>query len=122
MAIRVQNTGVLDFGIVGASVTVSHIRFAEHTSASNANARPVVKQLGSNVSAANGERLRIAAGALDLVYNEGDFTDAHIQNLVTSLFNGTKVIYVDLMTSSTQAVAVSGYRQQNTAAWSVSSE
>ena len=111
MAARVRNSNNIDFGEMGAAVTISHGRVQK------AGNDPVVIPLSSNLVVAQDEELRIPALMMALKYNTGDLTDDHMDALIKAYWQG-ETFQVDAMTSSTQVVTTSGYSQQTTSAFS----
>ena len=115
MAIRVQTQDAVVFGTMAADVTVTHGRFQK------AGAAPVVRPLAATLSVTAGQRLRVPAGMLDVVYPAGELTNAHMMAVVNPYWDG-QVFQLDLMTDATTVVSDSGYGQQTYQNWAISQE
>ena len=120
MAVRVQNGADINFGTFGAAATVTHIRIRRASD----NGQPVVKALASSVAVAANTPFQIDENNLDILYPSGDLTDAHMKAVVESYWGvgGTLNMEIDAMTDATTVVAVSGYSQQSTSDWGISTE
>ena len=61
------------------------------------------------------------AGAIDVIHNEGETTDAYIQKLVEGYWGatGNTSMEVDLMTDANTVVADANYSQQTVSAWDI---
>ena len=116
MAIRIQSRADINFGSAGAAVVVTHIRIRESD-----DSNPVVKQLPVAIQVANGAPMRIPSGLLDLVYPAGDFTNGHMNDIMSPYWTN-KAMEIDLMTSINAVVAVTGYAQQTYSNWAISQE
>lgn len=116
MAIRVQNSDIIVFGIMAdASVTATHGRIQK------AGQDPVVRPLSANVTAAVGERLRVVANEIDFVYPSNQVGDDHMDAVIRSYWEGEE-FQIDLMTDSSTVVADSGYSQQSSRNWGITTE
>ena len=113
MAIKVENSDALVFGVLNVETIVTHGRFKK--TGANDNTR-ITRQLTAAVTVGAGERLRIPANSLDVVYKTGQLVDPHMDAIVKAYWNG-ETFEVDLMTDATTVIATSGYSQQSTAAW-----
>ena len=110
MAINVENTAALIFGVMAAEVVISHARFQQAD-----DSEPVIRPVSPNVTVAAGERMRLPAGSMDVVYPRGELTDVHMDAVVKLYWTGS--FKVDMMTDATTVVADSGYSQQSTSAF-----
>lgn len=123
MAIKFENDGELNFGNAGAQVVITHGR-VKKTGANN-NTR-VVRPLSSPITIPSGQPIKIADGDIDLVFPTGQLisTDDHkfMAAVVTAYLAATSSIEVDLMTSTTAVISVSGYSMQTHTAWTVTEE
>ena len=115
MAVRVQNGADINFGTFATAVTVSHIRIQK------SGAAPSVKALQADVAVGANENFRIPEGDLDVLYPSGDLSDAHMDALVKSYWNG-ETFQIDAMTDDSTVVTASGYSQQTTSDWDFSTE
>ena len=118
MAIRVENSAELDFGIMVSSVTASHIRCRR-----TADSDDVVLIDADDVAASAGERLVIEVGDIDLVFPEGTTgISRHLnRTMVDNLFSNV-AWQVDLLTDANTVVATRGYQQQSHSAWRITEE
>lgn len=118
MAVRVQTSADLDFGIMVTGVTATHIR-CQRTDDTN----DVVLIDADDVTAAAGERLKINSGELDILFPDGTTgVSRHLnRSMVDNLFNNVEW-QIDLMTNATTPIAVRGYSQQTHTAWAISEE
>lgn len=120
MSIRVRSGAQLDFGTnnSGSAVSVTHVRFRRGSD----NAHPVVKQLSAPVSVAPGAPFTIPDELFNVVYHEGDLTNAHMQALVEGYWgtSGNRTeMEIDLMTAVNTVVAATGYLQETHNGWEV---
>ena len=111
MAVRVRNGAKITFGSVQAAVTATHCRIRETD-----DEYPIVASLSANVVAANTDVLEIDTNGIVITYRSGDLTDAHMDQVVKSYWNGTSM-EVDLMVNNTTAVSTAGYSQQTHDGW-----
>ena len=118
MAIRVENSTDLDFGIMVSGVTASHIRCRR-----TADTADAILIDADDVAAAAGERLKINARELDFVFPEGTTgISRHLnRTMVDNLFNNV-AWQIDLMTDASTPISVSGYSQQSHSAWRITEE
>ncbi len=114
MAIRVQNGSALNFGLFASAATVTHIRVQK------AGTDATVKSI-TNVAVGANDTFVIPAGDFDVVYPSGDMTNAHMDALVRSYWDG-ETFQIDAMTSGTQVVSVNGYSQETHNGWTFTSE
>ena len=118
MTIRVQNTALVNFGTVTATVTITHVGLQRGSETE------IVKQLPAALTYAAQQELVIPAGDLDVVYPDGDLGDDHMDALVKSWWGatGTAAIKINLKTDATTNVATTGYSQQTVSAWTIATE
>ena len=118
MAIRVENSADLDFGIMVVGVTATHIRCRR--TADNAD---VILIDAQDVAAAAGERLKINARELDFVFPEGNTgISRHLnRSMVDALFDD-EPWQIDLLTDANTVIAVNGYAQVSHRAWRITEE
>ena len=118
MAIRVQTSADLDFGIVVTGVTATHIRCRR-----TADTNDVILINADDVAAAAGERLKINSGELDFVFPDGTTgISRHLNRSMVDEFFNNVAWQIDLMTDATTVVAATGYSQQSHSAWAISEE
>ena len=117
MAVQIANGAAINFGTFGAAATVTHIRFRRGSD----DGQPVVKALATAKAVGNGEEFEIPEGGLTVRYPSGDVTDAHMRALVEGYWGtgGSLSVEIDAMTNATTPVAVTGYSQQTTNDWDV---
>ena len=117
MAIQVSNPSQVNFGTVTGSHTITHIRFREAN-----NDEIATKQLDSSVSVVANNALTIDMNDIDLIYEDGQFPDSHIEKVVKLFYGATgqTSVKVDLLTNSTTPVSDSGYTQQTVTGWTYS--
>ena len=118
MAIRIEPDADIEFGTMGAAVTVSHVRVRPTSSTADAIVRPLTTDLG----VPSGGALQIPAASFDVVIPSGQIGNDFMEWLVGEGWGATTSMQVDCMTDATTAVAVSGYSQQTVTAWTVSTE
>lgn len=118
MAIRVENSAELDFGIMVSAVTATHIRCRR-----TADADDVVLIDANDVAAAAGERLKVNAREIDVVFPDGNTgVSRHLnRTMVDNLFNNV-AWQIDLMTDASTPISVGGYSQQSHSAWRITEE
>ena len=116
MAVRVQNSATVNFGVFAAATTVTHarLRVGNNTLATRA--------LTNSRAIEAGGQAQFAVGDIDLVFPANQLENAGLNAILAEYFDGTNTLLIDLMTSNTQVVTVSGYSQQSTAGWGRSSE
>ena len=118
MAIRVENSTDLDFGIMVSGVTATHIRCRR-----TADTADVILIDASDVAASAGERLKINARELDFVFPDGSTgISRHLNRSMVDEFFANEAWQIDLMTDATTPIAVSGYSQQSHSAWRITEE
>ena len=117
MAVQVSNTNTLNFGTVSASVTITHGRIQRASD----DANPIVKQFAAPINAQANNALIVNAGAIDVIHNEGETTDAYMDALVKGYWGttGNTGMKVDLMTDANTAVTTTGYQQLTVSAWTI---
>ena len=118
MAVRVQNSTDLIFGVLAAETTITAIRFQK------AGAAPTTKRLAAAVTVPLNQQLRIATGDFDVVYPSGDLSDVHMKAVVDAYWD-EETFQIDAMTGADGAEAVvttSGYAQQTHSAWDIATE
>ena len=118
MAVRIANTNEINFGVAGAAVTVTHVRITLSITDS------ITLELTNPVAVPNANKMAFNAGDLALVYQSGDFGDDHMKAVVESYFGvgATRSLSIDLMSSSTYVLNVSGYSSQTVSAWTLTTE
>ena len=116
MAVRVENSADLDFGIMVSAVTATHIRCRR-----TADADDVILIDASDVAAAAGERLKINARELDFVFPDGAISRHLNRTMVDNLFANV-AWQIDLLTDAATVIAVRGYSQQSHSAWRITEE
>ena len=109
----VANGAVMDFGDFGAGATVTRFRPKRGTAIGSWRNLD-----NSRVIAANGSA-EFATGELEFKFNSGELGDVIMGNIVTLWF--ANQITIQLGTSS-GLVSVSGYSDQDTADWDISTE
>ena len=115
MAIRVQNSTKLDFGLMAAEVIATHGRVQK------AGSNPVIRPLPASLTVAAGERLVVDIGDIDFVYPDGEMSRAHMMAVINSYWD-EEIFQVDVMTSDSVVVADSGYAQTTHSAWGITGE
>ena len=118
MAIKVENSDALVFGVLEVETVATHGRFKKTGAPDNTR---ITRQLTAAVTVAVGERLRIPANSLDVVYKTGQLVDPHMDALVKAYWSGAS-FEVDLMTNATTVITTTGYSQQTTDAWDFTTE
>ena len=116
MAVRIQNTGVENFGTFLAAATVTHAR------AQVGSAILTTRPLATTRTIAVGGQAEFAIGEIDLVFPANEMLNAGLNALLTLALDGTNAITIKLMTSSTVEVAVSGYDDQDVTGWGLTNE
>ena len=116
MAIRVENSTELDFGIVTQAVTVTHIRCRR-----TADTGDEITIDSQDRVAAIGRRLKINARELDFVFADGGISRHLNRSMVDALF-ANKEWQIDLMTDASTVVSAGGYSQQTHTAWRITEE
>ena len=116
MAVRVENSADLDFGIMVTGVTATHIRLVRH-----AEGGDVILIDANDVAAAAGERLKINARELDILFPDGGISRHLNKTMVDHVFDAERW-NIDLMTDASTPVAVTGYSQQQHSAWRITEE
>ncbi len=114
MAIRVENDGVLSFGVMENAHSITHVRFSRGTV-------NVTIALDPAVAVGAGERLRIPDDGFDIVYPSGALTDAHMDALVKAYWDGN-AFAIDALTNATTVVSDTGYSQISNSSWTFTTE
>ena len=119
MACAVSNNGTLSFGTFATAATVTHVRFRKGSDDSN----PVVIALSSSVAVAANQQAVIPSGDLEVRYLNGTdgLTNGHMEAIAKAYWENT-AMEVDLMTSASVVVSVSGYAQVSHSAWTFTQE
>ena len=118
MAIKVENSEALVFGVLDTETVVTHGRFKK--TGANDNTR-ITRQLAAAVTVGAGERLRIPANSFDVVYKTGQLVDQHMDAMVKAYWNGA-TFEIDLMTDANTVITTTGYSKQSTDAWAFATE
>ena len=116
MAVRVSNGAAENFGTFAAETAVTHFRGTIGTTELFTTTLTTARTIAANGQAA------FAIGELDLLFPSGDLGDAGYAAFLALALNGTNVVLVDLMTSSTVVVSASGYAQQDVTNWTRATE
>ena len=118
MAVRVENSTELDFGIVLAAVTVTHIRCQRTADTDD----KITIDADDRVTQA-GRRLKINARELDFLWPDGSTgISRHLNRTMVDEVFANEPWQVDLMTDASTPVSVSGYSQQSHSAWRITEE
>lgn len=119
MAVTVKSQDDINFGVAGSAVRITHVRFRRGRD----DGQPVVIALPQPVNIAVNRGMVITSGSFSIKYRSAPLGNTHMDALVKLYWQerlsdpkGT-VMEVDLMTSSTQVVTVSGYSQQQYHNW-----
>ena len=118
MAIKVENSNAIVFGVLDTETIVTHGRFKKVGAADNTR---ITRPLTAPVTVGVGERLRIPANSLDVVYKKGQLVDPHMDVIVKAYWEN-ETFEIDLMTDNSTVVATTGYSQQSTNAWDFTTE
>ena len=116
MAVRIENTGVLNFGTFLAQAVVTHAR------AQVGSAILTTRMLATTRTIAVGGQAEFAVGEIDLLFPANEMENAGYNALFALALNGTNSITIKLMTSSTSEVNVAGYADVDVTGWSRSNE
>ena len=116
MAVRIENTGVLNFGTFLAQAVVTHAR--AQVGAAILTTRP----LASTRTIAVGGQAEFAVGEIDLLFPANQMVNAGLNALFALALDGTNAITIKLMTSLTAEVAVAGYADVDVTGWNRSNE
>ena len=114
MAIRVQNGGNINFGVLLAETIITHARVGFGSN------DLTVRSLLTTRTIAIGGQAQFDIGEIDLVFRAGDMLDPGLSDLLNLYFS--QAVYIDAMTSLTDVVATSGYSQQTSNNWSRTQE
>ena len=114
---------MVSFGIAGASATVTHLRLTNKANSSDT----MTKQLSSSMSISSGDEMILPGYALQFLYNNASgaplsgwlLPDIYWVQLQIDGYRWLQSFYVDLMTSATVPLSISGYSQQEigTSGW-----
>ena len=110
MAIRVEPSSDLIFGVMAGAVGVTHTRVQK------AGAAPIVRPLGSTLNVPAGGQLQIPSTMFDIIYPKGQLSRAHMKALVEAYWDG-ETFQIDCMTAADTVVADANYSQQTHNAW-----
>ena len=116
MAVRIENTGVENFGTFLAQAVVTHAR------AQVGSAILTTRPLATQRTIAVGGQAEFAVGEIDFVFPANQLENAGYNALLALALDGTNSLTVKLMTSSTVEVAVSGYDDQDVTGWGRTNE
>lgn len=116
MAVRIQNSGAVNFGTFGAETVVTHGRLT--VGSGILTTRPLTAQR----TIANGGQAEFAIGEIDVVIPANELVNEGLNALLALALNGTNAILVDLMTAADTVVATTGYSQQSVTGWSLTNE
>ena len=124
MGILVSNGEAIAFGTFAAAQSITAFRFRRASD----DGQPVLRRFATAVSVGIGEEAQFAIGALDIKYNSGDLTDAHMQALVEGYWgaSGSRTsMEIDLMEGGSGSETVcddTNYSQQSSSNWTVATE
>ena len=117
MAVQVSNREQLNFGTLSGDTRVTHGRIRRASD----DVAPIVKQFAAPINAQASNALIVNAGAIDVIHNEGETTDAYIQKLVEGYWGvtGNTSMEVDLMSSATTVISDPNYSQLTVNKWDI---
>ena len=115
MAIRVEPSADLIFGVMAGAVAVTHVRVQK------ASAAAVVRPIGSTLNVPAGGQLQIPSTMFDIIYPDGQLSRAHMMALVNSYWDG-ETFQIDCMTDANTVVADANYSQQTHNSWTITGE
>ena len=118
MAVRIEPSSDVEFGTMGAAVTVTHVRVRPTA----ATSKTIVHALTSDLDVPNGGALQIPSSSFDVVLPSGQIGNTFMEWLIKEGWGDTTSFQVDCLTDSTTVVSVSGYSQQTVTAWTISTE
>ena len=116
MTVRIENGAVANFGTFAAAAAVTHFRI-KHGSITL-----LTRPLSTAQTIAINREGQFAIGAIDLTVPEGEWDLAGARDLVDALFDGVNSFEIELLTSSSVEVSVSGYASVSTASWTKTNE
>ena len=116
MAVRIQNTGVVNFGTFLAAATITHAR--AQVGSDVLTTRP----LTTTRTIAIGGQAEFAIGEIDLIFPANQMENAGLNALLALALDGTNSLTIKAMTSSTVEVAVTGYADQDVTGWGLTNE
>ena len=118
MAVRIEPSSDVEFGTMGAAVTVTHVRVRP----TGAKTKTIVHALTSDLDVPSGGALQIPASSFDVVLPSGQIGNTFMEWLVLEGWAATTSMQVDCMTDDSTPVSTSGYSQQTVTAWSITTE
>ena len=116
MAVRVRNSAVLDFGIVTADVTATHIRGQRTDDTDDGFLIDAV-----DVAAEAGNRLTVPIGGVNVLFPDGGIS-RHLNRSMVDAFFANEAYQIDLLTDASTVVSVGGYSQQSHSAWNITEQ
>ena len=116
MAVRIENTGVLNFGTFLAQAVVTHAR--AQVGSDVLTTRPLATQR----TIAIGGQAEFAIGEIDLLFPANQMENAGLNALLALALDGTNTVTIKLMTSASVEVSVSGYADVDVAGWGRTNE
>lgn len=116
MAVRIENTGVLNFGTFLAQAVVTHAR--AQVGSDVLTTRP----LATTRTIAIGGQAEFAIGEIDLRFPANQMENAGLNALLALALDGTNTVTIKLMTSTTVEVSVGGYADVDVTGWGRTNE
>ena len=116
MAVRVRNSARLDFGIMVANITATHIR-GQRTSDTD----DVFLIDANDVAAAAGERLVIEINGIDILFPDGAIS-RHLNRSMVDDYFANEAWQIDLLRNANTPITTGGYSQQSHSAWTISEQ
>ena len=116
MAVRVENSGAINFGTFASAAVVTHAR------AQFGTAILTTRALTTQRTIAAGEQGEFANGDLDLVFPANQLENAGLNALLSLALDGTNALTIKLMTSANVEVSVGGYSDQDVTGWNLTNE
>lgn len=116
MAVRVQNSEVINFGTLATETAITHGRLS--VGANVLTTRP----LTTNRTVAAGGQAQFDIGEIDLFFPSNQLENAGYNALLALAFDGTNSLNIDAMTDASTVVAASGYSQQSSADFDLTNE
>ena len=111
MAVRVENTGIVNFGTLTAETTVTHARLSVGAQ------ELVTRQLAAPRTVDAGGQLQFNVNEIDLLFPSNVFENAGYSALLAFAFNGINALKVDILTDANTVVATQGYVSRNVTGW-----
>ena len=129
MAIRVQNSSDIFFGARGVpisltSVVVTHIRIRRASD----DGQPIIIALPSATTIDMGDTIKIATGAIDIIYKSGQLNNQHMLAVVESYWGESTsrtAMEVDLLTAVNPSIVVVNdprYSHSTVTEWTITAE